>query len=208
MKKYDLEELAGAVGGEIEYKGGAAVFDHVSIDSRDVGPGDIFFALKGEATDGHRFVDAACGNGAGVVIVSEKNTISSASRIRVDNTLEALRLLAKDCIKEFDMPFVAITGSSGTTTTKDIVAGVLSAKYRVYKTQGNLNSTTGVPLTLFGLTDGYDIAVIEVSMSHPGEIAKNVDIFRPETALITNIGTCHIEYLKTRDNIFKAKSEF
>ncbi len=207
MKKYTLEELARAVRGEIEYTGAVTEFDHVGIDSRDIKAGDIFFALKGEATDGHKFIADACKKRAGAVIVSEKDVVSGVSQIRVEDTLEALRLLAKDCIKDFNIPFVAITGSSGKTTTKDIVAGVLSAKYRVYKTQGNLNSTTGVPLTLFGLTDDCDIAVIEVSMSNAGEIEKNADILRPETALITNIGTCHIEYLKTRDNIFKAKSE-
>lgn len=207
MKKYSLKELERAVGGEIEFCGNATSFDTVCIDSRNITPGDVFFALKGEVSDGHEYIEDACKRGAGAVVVSERNIVSGASRIRVKDTLEALRLLAKDCIKDFDIPFVAVTGSSGKTTTKDIVAGVLSAKYRVYKTQGNLNSTTGVPLTLFGLTDAYEIAVIEVSMSHPGEILKNADILRPETALITNIGTCHMEFLKTRENIFKAKSE-
>jgi len=107
----------------------------------------------------------------------------------------------------FPIKYIAVTGSSGKTTTKDIIAAVLSEKYNVLKTQGNLNSTTGVPLTLFDLDHAHEIGVIEMSMSSRGEIYGNCDIVRPDTVVITNIGLCHIEYLGTQDNIFAAKTE-
>ena len=165
----------------------------------------FFFALKGEVTDGHAFLQQAINNGASILVVREFNKYINACQIVVDDTFTALQRLAKAYKNLFNIPYIAITGSSGKTTTKDIIAGVLAQKYQVLKTKGNLNSTTGVPLTLFDLTEKHEIAVIEMSMSHPGEILDNAEIVRPNIAVITNIGLCHIEFLETQENIFKAE---
>ena len=206
MLDFTVKEISGFVNGELYADDENSVVNSVCVDSRLAKEGSIFFALKGEVTDGHKYIASAVGNGAGLLVVSKKQE-TSCPQIVVDDTFAALQELAKAYIAKFPIPYIAITGSSGKTTTKDITAAVLSAKYNVLKTQGNLNSTTGVPLTLFDLNHENEIAVIEMSMSHPGEILGNVDIVRPEVSVITNIGLCHIEFLGTQDNIFKAKTE-
>ncbi len=206
MLDFTIREIAEFVNGELIAEDENAVVNSVCVDSRLAKEKSIFFALIGEVTDGHKFIPSAVENGAGLVVVHEKQDIS-CPQIIVGDTFRALQDLARKYISLFPIPFIAITGSSGKTTTKDITAAVLSAKYNVLKTQGNLNSTTGVPLTLFDLTHDNEIGVIEMSMSHPGEILGNCEIVRPEVSVITNIGLCHIEFLGTQDNIFKAKTE-
>ncbi len=206
MLNFTVKEIAEFVNGDFIGSDPEMIVNSVCVDSRLAKEGSIFFALKGEVTDGHRFVSSAVENGAALIIVSEKQDID-CGQIVVPDTFIALQDLARAYIRKFPIPFVAITGSSGKTTTKDITAAVLSAKYNTLKTQGNLNSTTGVPLTLFDLDHEHEIAIIEMSMSHPGEILGNCEIVRPEVSVITNIGLCHIEFLGTQDNIFKAKTE-
>ncbi len=207
MLQFEAEQIAQFVNGRISVKGTDKLTRGVAVDSRLVTKNDIFFALKGEVTDGHCYLKNAAGNGASVLVVSKEDPDLSVYQIVVEDTFKALQDLARAYIKMFPIPYIAITGSSGKTTTKDITAAILSQKYRVLKTKGNLNSTTGVPLTIFDLSYEHEIGVIEISMSHPGEILGNADIVRPETAVITNVGLCHIEFLKTQENIFKAKSE-
>lgn len=206
MLKFTVKEIAEFVGGTLIAADENTVVDSVCVDSRQAKEGSIFFALIGEVTDGHRYIPSAIKNGASLIVVHEKQD-ADVSQIIVKDTFAALQELARKYIAKFPIPYVAITGSSGKTTTKDITAAVLSAKYDVLKTQGNLNSTTGVPLTLFDLDYHHEIGVIEMSMSHPGEILGNCEIVRPDTSVITNIGLCHIEFLETQDNIFKAKTE-
>ena len=194
-------------GGELFSNDDSCIINGVCIDSRQAKSGEVFFALIGEVTDGHRFIPSAINNGVSAIVVNKKQDDVTVPQIVVEDTFKALQNLAKAYIAKFPIPYIAITGSSGKTTTKDITAAVLSAKYDVLKTQGNLNSTTGVPLTLFDLAPHHQIGVIEMSMSHPGEILGNCDIVRPEVSVITNIGLCHIEFLGTQDNIFKAKTE-
>jgi len=207
MKELTLDRIARMTEGRIYFGKGTEKFTSVAVDSRLVKPGGIFFALKGEVTDGHRFIEGAVKNGAELVITDHECETFGACGIVCDDTFRALQMLAASYRDMFEIPFVCITGSSGKTTTKDLIASVLSSRYCVMKTKGNLNSTTGVPLTLFDLSDEHEIAVIEVSMSAPGEILGNARIVRPDTAVITNIGTAHIEFLGSRENIFRAKSE-
>ena len=207
MQILTAEKIAEYIQGELIGDCANSIANGVAIDSRDIKKNDVFFALKGEVTDGHKFLQQAIINGASILVVREFSKQANICQIVVEDTFIALQKLAKAYRNLFRIPYIAITGSSGKTTTKDVIASVLSQKYNVLKTKGNLNSTTGVPLTLFDLTDKHEIAVIEMSMSHPGEILENAEIVRPNIAVITNIGLCHIEFLGTQENIFQAKSE-
>ena len=207
MQILTAKEIAEYIQGELIGDCAGSIASGVAIDSRDVKKNDVFFALKGEVTDGHKFLQQAVMNGASILVVREFSKEVNICQIVVEDTFIALQKLAKVYRNLFRIPYIAITGSSGKTTTKDIIASVLSQKYNVLKTKGNLNSTTGVPLTLFDLTHEHEIAVIEMSMSHPNEILANAEIVRPNIAVITNIGLCHIEFLGSQENIFKAKSE-
>ena len=208
MFKYSIDELCTAIDGTLISNAYNGYIQNVTIDSRVVEDDSVFFALVGEVTDGHNYINSAIDNGVKAIIVhKEIDKLDGVAQILVADTFNALQKLAKHYIEKFDIPFVAITGSSGKTTTKDIVAQVLSQKYSVHKTIGNLNSTTGVPLTIFKLKDTHQISVIEMSMSHKGEIYGNAEIVHPNTAVITNIGQAHIEFLGSQKEIFLAKKE-
>ena len=207
MKSLIIEKIADMTGGEIISNRGSRYACSVHVDSRLVQENGVFFALNGSVTDGHNFLKSAVENGASVLVVSEYHDDYPVCVVKVEDTFKAFQKMAKAYKEMFDIPFVAITGSSGKTTTKDIIASVLAQSYCVHKTQGNLNSSTGAPLTVFDLDDTHEISVIEISMSSEGEILGNADIVRPNTVVMTNIGVCHIEFLKTRENIFKAKCE-
>ncbi len=208
MKPTPLGEIARAVGGVLQGPAGCEVFlaNHVTIDSRTVRPGSLFAALPGERTDGHAFVAAAQKAGAVCALV-ERETVSEGCTIRVDNVAAALGRLAKWYREQFNIPVVAITGSVGKTTTKDMIASVLGQRFQVLKTQGNLNNHLGVPLTLLSLEPGHQAAVIEMGMSGLGEIAYLSSLAQPDVAVITNVGISHIEKLGSRENILKAKCE-
>ncbi|MBO4360332.1 MAG: UDP-N-acetylmuramoyl-tripeptide--D-alanyl-D-alanine ligase, partial [Eubacteriaceae bacterium] len=207
MKSLTLDRIARMCRGRIVSGRGDETFDSVCIDSRQARSGSVFFALKGEVTDGHLYIGKAVESGAGCVITDHETECFGACQIVTEDTFTALQDMAAAYRDDFEIPFVGVTGSSGKTTNKDLIASVLSQKYDTLKTFGNLNSTTGVPLTLFELEDHHQIAVIEMSMSARGEILGNAAIVRPETAVITNVGTAHIEFLGSRENIFRAKSE-
>ena len=209
MKEMSVIEAAQIMKGKIQGRTDG-IITGICVDSREAREGSLFFALKGETTDGHRYVPMAYENGAVAAVTSSAGTVADncpICRIVVEDTFKALQDLARAYRNRFDIPFVGVTGSSGKTTTKDLIASVLSQKYNTHKTIGNQNSTTGVPLTIFNLKDENEISVMEISMDAPGEILGNAEIVRPNTAVMTNIGMCHIEFLKTRDAIFKAKSE-
>lgn len=178
----------------------------IATDSRKLQLGDMFIALKGENFDGHDYAETAVKNGAAIVLSHQKLS-GDTPYLLVEDTLAALHKLARYYKDKFDIPFVAVTGSSGKTTTKDMIASVLSTKYNVLKTEGNFNNAIGLPLTLFRLDKSHQICVIEMGMSSLGEIELLVDIVRPEVGVITNVGTAHIEKLQTRENILKAKAE-
>ena len=176
-------------------------------DSREVKKGDVYIALKGEKFDGNDFYLDAIKNGAKVCIVSkEMKNKDNVSTILVEDTLKALQEIATYKRSLYNIPVIAITGSVGKTSTKDLVASVLSQKYKTLKTKGNYNNDIGLPLTILSLKD-EEALVVEMGMNHFGEIRKLANIAKPTVAVITNIGTAHIGNLGSRENILKAKME-
>ncbi|QUH26773.1 UDP-N-acetylmuramoyl-tripeptide--D-alanyl-D-alanine ligase [Serpentinicella alkaliphila] len=213
MIKQALEIVAKACGGKIVQKGLIDGVFGVSTDSRTTKNGDLFIPLIGENFDGHNYIETAIEKGASAVLFQgsnfsiNKNTNDKVSFIEVDNTLEALQNLSKYYRNLFTIPFIGITGSTGKTTTKDMVSHVLSYKYNTLKNIGNLNNQIGLPLTIFNLEENHEACVVEMGMSGLGEISDLAEIARPEIAIITNIGLSHIEHLGSQENIFKAKME-
>ena len=170
----------------------------ISTDSRTVRPGEVFFALRGERFDGHRFVDGATAAGASLVVIDDPGAVRvPQAAIVVGDTTRALGELASIHRSKFAIPVLAIGGSNGKTTTKEMVAAVLGSRYKVLRTEKNYNNQIGVPLTLFGLTRAHEAAVIEIGTNHPGEIAALCRILRPTYGLVTTIGREHLEFFRT-----------
>jgi UDP-N-acetylmuramoyl-tripeptide--D-alanyl-D-alanine ligase len=167
----------------------------------------MFVALQGESFDGHDFISAAVEKGAALVITQKVLAKESLPYIVVEDSLKALQDIARYYRRKFRIPFIAVTGSSGKTTTKDMIASVLSQSFKVLKTEGNFNNAIGLPLTLLKLQDSHEIAVLEMGMSSLGEISLLSDIVRQDVGVISNVGTAHIEKLGSRENILKAKLE-
>ncbi|BBA53152.1 UDP-N-acetylmuramoyl-tripeptide--D-alanyl-D-alanine ligase [Fusobacterium varium] len=175
---------------------------HVVMDSRKVQKGDLFFAIN----NGNSYVNDVLGKGAALVIAD--NYKGNDKRvIKVDNTIKCMQELAKKYRKALNIKIIAITGSNGKTTTKDMVYSILSQEYVTAKTMGNLNNHIGVPFTILQLDNKYEVAVLELGMSGFGEIDLLSNIAQPDIGVITNIGDSHLEFLKTRENVFKAKTE-
>lgn len=180
----------------------------VSTDSRRIEPGVMFFALRGDNFDGNRFAGAALDSGASWAVVSRDCGIPDGGRyIAVDDTLEALQILARRHRSRFRIPVLGLTGTNGKTTTKELVCSVLSSGFRVTATVGNLNNHIGVPLTLLRITDSTQIAVVEMGANHPGEIAALADIALPDYGLITNVGKAHLEGFGSFEGVKRAKGE-
>jgi UDP-N-acetylmuramoyl-tripeptide--D-alanyl-D-alanine ligase len=203
MKLY-AKEIASAIGGEII--GDDVEINSISTNSREIGKNCLFIPLKGEKFDAHKFIPSAVENGAVCVFTQEEGTYP-VTAVKVENTHDAMGRLAAYYRSKFDIPFVGLTGSVGKTTTKDMIASVLAQKYNVLKTVGNFNNDIGVPLTLFGLEEGHECAVIEMGMNHFNEISYLTNIAKPDIAVITNVGVSHIENLGSREGILKAKCE-
>ena len=178
----------------------------VTTDSRNCPEGSIFFALKGETFDGNKFAVAAIEKGCAYAVVDDK-TIEHPQTILVDNVLDTLQQLARYHREQLDIPFVGITGTNGKTTTKELVATVLSKKYRVHYTQGNFNNHIGVPLTLLSIKPDCEIAVIEMGANHPGEIKTLANIALPTCGLITNVGKAHLEGFGSLEGVINTKKE-
>ena len=182
----------------------------VSIDTRTLKSGEIFFALPGEKVDGHQFLDAAFARGACAAVVTRSGAQESRQSellIVVDAPDLALGDLARSYRRRFDIPVIGITGSSGKTTTKDMVAAVLNTRYRVLATKGNLNNRLGVPLTLFNLSTHCDVAVIEMGISERDGMHYLCKIAQPTIGMITNIGPAHLEFFGSVEGVAKAKGE-
>lgn len=181
-----------------------------SIDSRTVGRGELFFAVKGERLDGHDYVNAALEKGAAAAVV-QKNQLDRYTEktclLAVDDTLIALQTLATAVRKLWGKPLVGVTGSAGKTTTKEAIAHVLSAGFRVLKSEGNFNNHFGLPLMLLKLEPEHDVAVIEMGMSHAGEIRALAKIARPEIGVVTNVAPVHLEFFDSISGIARAKYE-
>ena len=178
----------------------------VTTDSRNCPEGSIFFALKGETFDGNKFAVAAIEKGCSFAIVDDK-TIEHPQAILVDNVLETLQQLARYHREQLNIPFIGITGTNGKTTTKELVATVLSKKYKVYYTQGNFNNHIGVPLTLLSIKPDCEITVIEMGANHPGEIKTLANIALPTCGLITNVGKAHLEGFGSLEGVINTKKE-
>jgi len=186
-----------------------ACADSVVLDSRQVTEGGVFIATVGERVDGHSFVSAVYDKKALLAIVERKPGKEEhwGTYLLVKDTLQALKDLGEYYRKSLSIPVVGITGSVGKTSTKEFIAGVLSEKYNVLKTQGNYNNEIGVPLTLLRIRPEHQVAVIEMGISDFGEMHRLSKMARPDIAVITNIGQCHLENLKDRDGVLRAKTE-
>lgn len=217
MKEISLEDVIRAVNGVININVDTSniSINNVVIDSRKVADSnninlnkDLFIPIAGDNFDAHDFIDDVFERGA-VCSLSEKEVNNSSNIIiKVDSTREALKDLARFYISLFDIKVVALTGSSGKTTTKDMIASCLSQKYNVTKTEGNFNNEIGLPLTIFNINDKTEVAVLEMGMNAKGEIHELSKIAKPNIALITNIGLAHIEnFQDNQENIFRAKYE-
>jgi UDP-N-acetylmuramoyl-tripeptide--D-alanyl-D-alanine ligase len=181
-----------------------------SIDSRSVAPGDLFFAVKGERLDGHDFVEQALEKGAIAAIVRKDQLTGYAQNstlLAVEDTLTALQVLAGTVRKRWGKPLIGVTGSAGKTTTKEAIAHVLSTKYRVLKSEGNFNNHFGLPLMLLKLEPEHDMAVIEMGMSHAGEIRALAKIAQPDIGVVTNVAPVHLEFFDSLAGIARAKYE-
>lgn len=166
---------------------------NVCTDTRKLVPGDVFFALTGDNFDGNRFAADALAAGAAYAVVSDAAVVSDDRYLLVEDTLVALQQLANAYRKQFNIPMLAITGSNGKTTTKELVAAVLAQAHKTHFTQGNFNNHIGVPLTLLAMPQHTEIAVIEMGANHQGEIAQLCRIAEPTHGLITNVGKAHLE---------------
>jgi len=181
----------------------------ITTDSRDCPAGSIFLALKGESFDGNKFAAAALQKGCAYVIVDDASVVPAGDNrfILVDNCLQTFKDLAREHRRQFDIPVIGITGTNGKTTTKELVAAVLSQKFNVLYTQGNFNNDVGVPKTLFRLNKEHEIAVIEMGASHPGDIKTLAETAEPTCGLITNVGKAHLQGFGSFEGVIKTKCE-
>ena len=211
MEPVTIGEILSATEGRLlgSQKNLEQTITQIDTDSRKIHEGSLFLPLSGERFDGHVFLENALESGAiGTFTVKEREQYTEGKYyIQVKDTQKALRDLAKYYKQKFQIPFIAVTGSVGKTTTKDMIAAVLGAKYKVLKTEGNYNNELGLPLTLLRLNKSHECAVLEMGMSSLGEIAYLSQIVEPDVGVITNIGDAHIEYLGSREMILKAKAE-
>jgi UDP-N-acetylmuramoyl-tripeptide--D-alanyl-D-alanine ligase len=207
-------EVAAAVGGELLQGSVAMPIGSISIDSRTLAPGDFYIAIRGERFDGHQFVTDVLARGAAGALVDTDvadlrgdGTGDQPVLIRVGNTTCALQDAARHVRRRAGCTVVAITGSAGKTTTKEITAALLEARYKVYRNRGNLNNHIGLPLSLLDLRAGPDVAVVELGMNHAGEIRRLVEVSEPDVRVWTNVGDAHLGFFESPDAIAEAKAE-
>lgn len=179
----------------------------ISTDSRKIEQGCLYVALKGENFDGNQFAKSAIENGARYAIVDDASFVDNTTIFLVNDGLVFLQQLANYHRNKFSIPVIGITGSNGKTTSKELIASVLKQEFNVHYTQGNLNNHIGVPLTLLGLTNDFDIAIIEMGANKPGDIAELAAIAEPTHGIITNIGTAHLEGFGGFEGVLKTKTE-
>ncbi len=179
----------------------------VSTDTRNLPAGCVFFALHGANFDGNKFAKQALESGATLAVIDNPEYALAEGTLLVPNTLLALQDLAREWRRELGLPIIGITGTNGKTTTKELLATVLSTKYHLHYTQGNLNNQIGVPLTLLQITRAHEFAIVEMGASHPGDIKELVDIAEPNFGLITNVGRAHLEGFGSFEGVQQTKKE-
>ncbi|MGN0276400.1 MAG: UDP-N-acetylmuramoyl-tripeptide--D-alanyl-D-alanine ligase [Hominisplanchenecus sp.] len=209
MKNMSLGKITEACGGIFHgtLEEQAYVVESITTDSRQAEKGCLFVAIPGERVDGHDFIPSVFEKGA-LAVISERELENPAGPyIQVESSLEAVKGIAAYYREQLNIKVVGITGSVGKTSTKEVIASVLAQKYNVLKTLGNFNNELGLPLTVFRLRDEHQVAVLEMGISHFGEMHRLAKIARPDICVITNIGQCHLEFLKDRDGVLRAKTE-
>lgn len=207
-----FQELLKAVKGNVVVDNENKEFNKLSIDTRKIEDGNVYLAIKGANFNGNDYAKEALKKGATIAIVDEiKEDLKEFSGlgivIKVNNTKESLLSLAKFYREKLNIKVIGVTGSTGKTSTKDLLAAFLSGKYKVFKTKGNFNNDIGLPLMVLELNSSYDIAILEMGMNNLREIHTLAETATPDVGVITNIGLSHIENLKTQENILKAKME-
>src|SRR6184192_4292101 len=208
MNRLSILEIAEFAGAAVSSGHGKTSIDKISTDSRTLKHGELFVALRGENFDAHSFVESVAKAGAAGAIVDSNWTgeiPENFALIRTEDTLQAYQKLAANYRKSLPLKVVAITGSNGKTSTKDFTAAVLGRRFHVTKTQGNFNNHVGLPRTMLEATSQDEVAVWEIGMNHPGEVAVLAKLAAPDAAIITNIGTAHIEFMGSREAIAAEK---
>lgn len=208
MKNLTLKNMAEVCRGTLYAPEAAALTEVTSItsDSRTVESGSLFVAIKGERVDGHKFIPNVMEAGA-LAVLSEQTLDLDIPYILVESSLQAVKEIAEFYLAQLEIPAIGITGSVGKTSTKEMIASVLSQHFNTLKTLGNFNNELGLPLTIFRLRPEHEIAVLEMGISDFGEMTRLAKVARPNTCVITNIGQCHLENLIDRDGVLKAKTE-
>jgi UDP-N-acetylmuramoyl-tripeptide--D-alanyl-D-alanine ligase len=208
MKLSLLEILEATGGGEVGGTQVGNVFTTFHTDSREVVQGGVFFALRGAEMDGHRFIDDAISRGAAAVIVQRRMSIPSGIvEVLVPDTWAALYALASEVRRRLNPLVVGVTGSNGKTSTKEMVAAILAQRFNVLRTMGNLNTETGVPMAMLRLEPEHTAFVVEMGLQRAGDISRLVALARPSIAIITNIGSVHMEFFETQEDLARAKGE-
>jgi UDP-N-acetylmuramoyl-tripeptide--D-alanyl-D-alanine ligase len=208
MNPLTLFQIAQFAGASLSSGAGSVVIDGIVTDSRTIRPGELFVALRGENFDGHDFIESVAASGARGALVDHRwngNVPDSLALIRATDTLLAYQEIAANYRRGLALKVLAITGSNGKTSTKDFAASVLARKFRVTKTEGNFNNHVGLPRTILEATSEDEVAVWEIGMNHPGEIAALSKIAAPDAAIITNVGVAHIEFMGSREAIAREK---
>ena len=209
MKNMSLERIANACGGI--YYGSEQLRNReitgITTDSRQVTDGCLFIAVKGERVDGHDFIASVFAHGALCALSEKELEHPAGAYILVKSSLQAVKEIAEYYRQQLNLQVVGITGSVGKTSTKEMIAAILAENYQVLKTIGNFNNELGLPLTIFRLREEHEVAVLEMGISDFGEMHRLSKVARPDVCVITNIGQCHLEFLKDRDGVLRAKSE-
>ena len=203
-----LEILEATGGGEVGGTQVGETFSTFHTDSREVKTGGVFFALRGQEMDGAEFVNDAIARGAAAVVVERKTEIPSGIvEVLVPDTWSALYALASHALRRVQPLVVAVTGSNGKTSTKEMIAAILAQHFNVHKTEGNLNTETGVPLTILSLESHHSALVLEMGMQRPGDIGQLAGLAKPAIGVITNVGIVHIDFFNSREELARAKGE-
>jgi UDP-N-acetylmuramoyl-tripeptide--D-alanyl-D-alanine ligase len=207
VPRLTFSQIAEMTGGTL-VQGGDVEIESVVIDSREVKPDSVFFAITGERLDGHQFLAQALATGRGAVVSNVPASVDASKGIvRVDDTTAALKRLAHEIRQRYDFTLIAITGSAGKTTTKEMIAALVATERRTFKSWGNFNNLIGNPLCIDNVPDGTEVVVSEMGMNHKGEIAEMAGNLRPDVGVYTNIGPVHIEFFGTIEGIAAAKRE-